>query len=627
MAVEIIKFAKPKIWASLIAGGTLTIGQTYYFYVLAIKASNYYGAVVSPSSEQISITPTSGNQTIRMEWWQDGGDIITFADAGGGLVTVTTSIAHERSNGDTAYIRGTTNYDGTYTISNVTATTYDITVTWVSDDGASKWFADIGVHTEASGVFCKWDKYDMIDSGDGEPYQWLNLNDPANAAKDEYDETYGHRRWAQAHSSRITGTSIDFTQEAVTSTYVRGYLYDGLVLGSSSYSGRACCFTQIAWREPYYPIDSLFARDEGQLCVIFKGTGNTIVTFTDALKASGYDNLYLTSEGYNNLTGGRLIVILGSIFIESGAEATLNDAIITTIAGEFCHHSSSRGAMTTNRCTIMHSPRSNTRAGMRATFNDTIAMHATGEFDLDNAQGVNFTPRNYNSTMNYYNKVISGSKFVGGYGGSFIQWRYQRADNTSSMTDFYFKDKFIALTDRGGNYTGRMTRVEFVNEGRRNYEVSIARNYITGDCDKVMECVDVTCDRPDGKIKVYSGSNVHTVTDTWNMRFAINLNIVNENGDPIENAKIDLSWDSGSDTDNTDTNGEAVVTALSYTLNWDNTMGASYLTASDYKELKLKITANGYKDYEVKNIEIREGQDWIITLKKIYIKDFNIIRD
>lgn len=84
------------------------------------------------------------------------GSITAFADAGGGDVTVA-SAAHGLLDGEVAHITGTTNYNGTYTISNVTTNTFDITATWVSDDATGTiegWIRPYGqvhrVNTEGS---------------------------------------------------------------------------------------------------------------------------------------------------------------------------------------------------------------------------------------------------------------------------------------------------------------------------------------------------------------------------------------------------------------------------------------------------------------------------------------------
>ena len=67
------------------------------------------------------------------------GAITAFADAGGGKVTVS-SAAHGRSNGAVISQSGTTNYNGIYIISGVTAGSYDITATWLGDDASGNWY-------------------------------------------------------------------------------------------------------------------------------------------------------------------------------------------------------------------------------------------------------------------------------------------------------------------------------------------------------------------------------------------------------------------------------------------------------------------------------------------------------
>lgn len=66
------------------------------------------------------------------------GSITAFADAGGGEVLVT-SATHELTTGQSVTITGTTNYNGTFTVTVVTADTFKITVAWVADDGTGTW--------------------------------------------------------------------------------------------------------------------------------------------------------------------------------------------------------------------------------------------------------------------------------------------------------------------------------------------------------------------------------------------------------------------------------------------------------------------------------------------------------
>jgi surface protein len=65
--------------------------------------------------------------------WRNGA-ITAFADAGGGQVTVTTATAHGYANGHVMRITDTTNYNGSYVISNVAATSFRITAAFVATE-------------------------------------------------------------------------------------------------------------------------------------------------------------------------------------------------------------------------------------------------------------------------------------------------------------------------------------------------------------------------------------------------------------------------------------------------------------------------------------------------------------
>lgn len=77
--------------------------------------------------------------------------ITAFADAGGGQVTGT-SVAHGVANSEVIIIDDTTDYNGTYTASNVTADTFEITATFVATEtGTLKiGFVDIAGTAEAA---------------------------------------------------------------------------------------------------------------------------------------------------------------------------------------------------------------------------------------------------------------------------------------------------------------------------------------------------------------------------------------------------------------------------------------------------------------------------------------------
>jgi surface protein len=138
------------------------------------KCTNFTGFLASR-------TLTTANYDALLTGWTDftgagwnNGSIASFADAGGGQVTVNTSAAHGYANNHVMRITGTTNYDGSYVISNVTLTSFRITATWVTTEtgtwnatlqsgvtfggGGSKY--SVGAATTARGVLT------------GAPYNW-----------------------------------------------------------------------------------------------------------------------------------------------------------------------------------------------------------------------------------------------------------------------------------------------------------------------------------------------------------------------------------------------------------------------------------------------------------------------
>lgn len=71
-----------------------------------------------------------------------GGSISAFADGGGGKVEVTSN-NHKLESGAKVVISGTTNYNGTFTISDTAENTFEITDTWVADDATGSFIVAI----------------------------------------------------------------------------------------------------------------------------------------------------------------------------------------------------------------------------------------------------------------------------------------------------------------------------------------------------------------------------------------------------------------------------------------------------------------------------------------------------
>ncbi len=110
---EYISSNKLGIFASLDSSTTTTITTAATYYPIE-------GTFTNSPIEQFEVIYSTGSITI-------------FADAGSGQITVT-SVGHGLSENDLIVISDTTNYDGVYTITNVTTDTFEITATFVATE-------------------------------------------------------------------------------------------------------------------------------------------------------------------------------------------------------------------------------------------------------------------------------------------------------------------------------------------------------------------------------------------------------------------------------------------------------------------------------------------------------------
>jgi surface protein len=129
----------------------------------------------------LNVTLSTANYDALLEGWTDftgsgwdTGDITAFADPGGGQVTVTTDAAHGYANNHVMRITGTTNYDGSYVISSVTATTFRITATFVATETGT-WNATLQSGVTLSGVSAQYSTGAATTARGvltGAPYNW-----------------------------------------------------------------------------------------------------------------------------------------------------------------------------------------------------------------------------------------------------------------------------------------------------------------------------------------------------------------------------------------------------------------------------------------------------------------------
>ena len=644
MAIQVIKFPQPKLYASLVAGGSLAVGTTYYFAGFFQAGGGYYGSAVSSASEEISITPTSGNQSIKMEWWQDGGDVSAYADAGGGQVTVSAT-AHGRSNGDTVYIRGTTNYDGSYAISNVATDTFEISATWAGDDGASKWFADIGIPDYAYGIIFRWDKYSMIDSSDGTFFQWKNENDPAVGAGNEFSGTYsdyGHRKWTKGGYAYqgIRADNTIFTQEASSYGQNDYELYDGVAIGSTIYTSRGLAHPQLALQDidSFYKLPDQIARDKGKLLILCDDTSaNNENTLIDALQASGYDDMFFLSHENNGVypydSQAQNLILMGMMEAFNSSVNIFSDLNLTFICNTGMNGNNYDVYDTTFiRCNLLQVAGSSSywiEAG--GTYIDTTSNVLGSAYVLTgvHSDSSNFTPR---GRMSFYYGSKDGFNMIGGSVMlDFFQWRYPNMSGDQKLTNFYIKDIYAYVYYRGTgvlNADIAFEDTDFINSGLQDQDIQCLANDLSGRvCAFTHTCKNMTSDREDGKIRVKftSYGNPTSITDIFYSTYDINVKVVDEFGNAIQGATVSLTnEDGGVDSDITDANGDATVNGLSYTVEYDVADTDGYglnSKTSDFKDLCFEVTKSGYRKYKVCGFTLNSGEDWIIPLTKV--KDLN----
>lgn len=103
----------------------------------ATNGSRSTGALTATATFSLTCTGVGGPAMASVTISVGSSAITAFANAGSGNVTVTSN--NNLSNGAVITISGTTNYNGVYTIANVTATSFTIVATFVANDATGAW--------------------------------------------------------------------------------------------------------------------------------------------------------------------------------------------------------------------------------------------------------------------------------------------------------------------------------------------------------------------------------------------------------------------------------------------------------------------------------------------------------
>ena len=162
------------------------IGTTVYVFTMSqtAKISAWSEYVFPWTIDDIAVLDgivylRSGNDVYKMDDAvnfdanETGKTITAIASAGTGVTTITSS-THGRANGDTVIISGTTSYNGTFTISNVTTNTYTIPTAFEANDATGTYIAgtpfefqmQMGfVDAKKPGVLKIWQGADSVSTG------------------------------------------------------------------------------------------------------------------------------------------------------------------------------------------------------------------------------------------------------------------------------------------------------------------------------------------------------------------------------------------------------------------------------------------------------------------------------
>jgi len=236
------------------------------------------------------------------------------------------------------------------------------------------------------------------------------------------------------------------------------------------------------------------------------------------------------------------------------------------------------------------------------------------------------TPYNYNrATLNWYNSLIQ--KNYGGYGEGGMRYGLKTFVNCIFSPYNVF---FLIGVSAGSSFTNCVVDIGTTgywyiytpNFSFDNIQLTAGRGILAQGCtfsnttygSKIFYCysgsnylIDCSIDDP---FTQFSGNAIGY------LQYTVNIDIIDENGNPITtNLEIKDVYN------NVVYNGNSSIPQVITVFDRVDKVNKGY------NPFTFTITKNGYKDVLLKDVEITEKKDWTISLKKIYIKDFNIIRN
>lgn len=595
MAVNILHLSKPKLFLSLEAGGSLP-DNTYYlagYFQGAVGYSNgagYYGSLVSAASDEVSITTSGSNNSIKIVWGYDVESGLTIENSPTSGYMRVTEVGHSRTNGDKVYIDGSSNCDGQHTVANSSTDYWEFAQTWTNSDNGDVYKNDLP--DNADGIMIKWDTSTLLSGGIHKP--WGS------------DATYGHRRWSHYY------TLAGFTGSDVTITSISTGSQTGSSLGETSTnyrSGKATGGGGLGHPEiainPNNDFGDSFGLpiDEGKIAVEITTSGHDYDDIKDAIRASDYEHLCLITQyklsilGFFCGDGASTIENVDIDFLagcNKNANLTFDNCVISVVGIGQVYYS--RGIhIDTRVIAYIYSMQPYQYSGHCDFTNTEIYTYSAGWTVYQNLSGL-ILP--FNSTSRYL--VIQYPRGTAGY-DYYADLVIKKAYLNINLLSYTWSEGDLVFED-----------ITFQDRGSLTYDVWIRRLATHTNQARILEFINVrNLDEDDGFVLgVKFTSHTYFADHECKYYFQPTMIVKNTNDDFVENAKIRIENTNGDIAlDTTDANGEGEVKILAYKYVYNGSSSPNYCDLTSYMNLVITVDCPGYESYkatikDLRNIDI-----------------------
>ena len=573
MSVQIVLPPKPTVLLEVVSGGELQADTTYYFITWwQGYTGTYYGGYQSEASDEVSITTSGVNNSIRMRVAWDTAEITNFEDVGGGQVTVTSS-GHQLASGEEILIRDTAEYDEEYSISNIFTDTFEITATY-SGVETGTWYG-VGppskADTTANGYLFMWDTVSM--SG---IIPW-----------DEGGGIFGHKKWYNrlAVQTGITSTNQLWTEESATQLSEYPTTQDTLC------TQRAVGHPGIAWDYTAVPVSDALVK-KAKFLIKISGAGNTWSDVITAILAdSRVDGMYLSTK--NSFIG--FCALIGV----STPELVVEGQNITFLSGTwYCDGSElykSSFHLEANRLSV------NFR--MEILEDTKFIVVSTASFILDVISQNATSIRNFEPGYSTKSGTISNYQNAEGFTiYNVYQFRYIQPGQ-DTLTDMTFLDTYLLATMSGNGHNTTFPDWENLRweyDGLYSYDI---RWFLPGGTDpsyQYFTLLNPETTRPSGKIVHYAATHRDVFDFKIYVKFTFEIYVVDTSDTAISTANVLLK-----DKDNntiidttTDVDGYLTQNVVSYYHTY--VYNQSNFNEADNNPFTLTISKIGYIPYTEK---------------------------